>query len=291
MRGRRRSARHRPAVEHAESRLLAPAGARCLDPSPTDHPESRNCEVDSMVTDQKTSGTDALASRQVRQAPAASEAVGGVLRRRSACGRCSHRLALDGGEATVAPSGTARRDRARCRLRAGDSTTDRVPGRPARARPRGETPAPSSTSRRLRRAIVQPDLPRRREGALQRRAGDPRSSARSASELASACSRRRPRRRRDGKVADYIPQLGRVDPEQYGVAADHDRRPACTALETARRHLLRAVDAASRSTTCLALEEHGSRRRCTGFVGCEPSSGTELQRAHPRQARGCRTTR
>lgn len=73
---------------------------------------------------------------------------------------------------------------------------------------------------------------------------------------------------KDGKVADYIPQLQRVDPEQYGVAVctvdgqrysvGDSKTPFC-------------VQSGSKPITyCLALEEHGSDR-VHQHVGHEPS--------------------
>jgi glutaminase len=76
------------------------------------------------------------------------------------------------------------------------------------------------------------------------------------------------RRNRDGKVADYIPQLGRVDPEQYGVAL-------CT-IDGQRMTLGDAdVPFCLQSSCkpinyCMALEEHGEEV-VHRHIGCEPS--------------------
>ena len=73
---------------------------------------------------------------------------------------------------------------------------------------------------------------------------------------------------RDGKVADYIPQLGRVDPEQYGMALctiDGQRTmfgdadvPFC--LQSSCKPI----------NYCMALEEHGEEV-VHRHIGCEPS--------------------
>jgi glutaminase len=76
------------------------------------------------------------------------------------------------------------------------------------------------------------------------------------------------RTNRRGQVANYIPQLGRVDPEQYGVSL-------CTI--DGQRHSV--GDAAAPFCTqssckpinyCLALEEHGEEA-VHRHIGCEPS--------------------
>ncbi|MEM9379234.1 MAG: glutaminase A [Planctomycetota bacterium] len=73
---------------------------------------------------------------------------------------------------------------------------------------------------------------------------------------------------RGGAVADYIPQLGRVDPELYGVAlvsTDGQR----LSLGDARTEF--CVQSTCKPISyCLALEEHGSEH-VHGFIGCEPS--------------------
>ncbi|MHC4990113.1 MAG: glutaminase A, partial [Planctomycetota bacterium] len=73
---------------------------------------------------------------------------------------------------------------------------------------------------------------------------------------------------RSGAVADYIPQLGRVDPELYGVAV-------CT-IDGQRLSLGDAAEPFCVQSSCkpvnycLALEQHGEQR-IHEHVGCEPS--------------------
>ncbi|MHC5113869.1 MAG: glutaminase A [Planctomycetota bacterium] len=72
----------------------------------------------------------------------------------------------------------------------------------------------------------------------------------------------------DGAIADYIPQLARVDPEQYGASV-------CT-TDGQRVSFGDATTRFSSQCThkpinyCLALEEHGERV-VHGHMGCEPS--------------------
>lgn len=72
----------------------------------------------------------------------------------------------------------------------------------------------------------------------------------------------------DGKVADYIPQLGRVNPNQYGVSL-------CTVdgqrYSIGNSKTFFCVQSASKPVSyCLALEEHGEEY-VHSFVGHEPS--------------------
>ena len=74
--------------------------------------------------------------------------------------------------------------------------------------------------------------------------------------------------RTEGRVADYIPQLARVDPELFGVAL-HTVDGQAHGVGDA------AVPFSVQSTCkpinyCLALEEHGEER-VHAHVGCEPS--------------------
>ena len=74
--------------------------------------------------------------------------------------------------------------------------------------------------------------------------------------------------RREGEVADYIPQLAAVDPELFGMAVctiDGQRHAVGDADETF------CVQSSSKPVTYgLALEEHGEQR-VHGYVGREPS--------------------
>ncbi len=75
-------------------------------------------------------------------------------------------------------------------------------------------------------------------------------------------------RNRDGAVADYIPQLGRVEPEQFGLALctvdgqRHTEGDACTTF---------CIQSVSKPLNyCFALEELGEER-VHRHMGCEPS--------------------
>jgi glutaminase len=76
---------------------------------------------------------------------------------------------------------------------------------------------------------------------------------------------------RGGKLADYIPQLQRVDPEKYGVAVcsiDGQRASFGDADDSF------CVQSCSKPITyCLALEEHGEEE-VHRYVGAEPSGKT-----------------
>lgn len=72
----------------------------------------------------------------------------------------------------------------------------------------------------------------------------------------------------EGKVADYIPQLGRVNPDQYGVSI-------CTIdgqrFSLGNSNTYFCVQSASKPINyCLALEEHGEAH-VHRFIGHEPS--------------------
>ncbi len=81
----------------------------------------------------------------------------------------------------------------------------------------------------------------------------------------------RVRANRDGAVADYIPQLARVDPEQFGVGVctvDGQRLALGDAdVEFCVQSCCKPVN------YCLALEEHGADR-VHEFIGCEPSGAS-----------------
>lgn len=76
---------------------------------------------------------------------------------------------------------------------------------------------------------------------------------------------------KDGKLADYIPQLQRVDPEKYAVAVcsiDGQRMSLGDADDSF------CVQSCSKPITyCLALEEHGEEE-VHRYVGAEPSGKT-----------------
>lgn len=76
---------------------------------------------------------------------------------------------------------------------------------------------------------------------------------------------------KDGKLADYIPQLQRVDPEKYAVAIcsiDGQRMSLGDADDSF------CVQSCSKPITyCLALEEHGEEE-VHRYVGAEPSGKT-----------------
>ena len=71
-----------------------------------------------------------------------------------------------------------------------------------------------------------------------------------------------------GRVADYIPQLGRVDPEQFGLAICTIDGQRMTEGQSATPFCVQSVS--KPFTYCFALEELGEER-VHRHMGCEPS--------------------
>ncbi|MEM6570174.1 MAG: glutaminase A [Planctomycetota bacterium] len=73
---------------------------------------------------------------------------------------------------------------------------------------------------------------------------------------------------RGGAVADYIPQLGRVDPERYGVALVSTDGQRLGLGDSTTPFCVQST--CKPVSYCLALEEHGSDH-VHRYIGCEPS--------------------
>lgn len=88
--------------------------------------------------------------------------------------------------------------------------------------------------------------------------------------------------RRDGRVADYIPQLGRVDPEKFGVSfCSIDGQRFSTGDAAEEFSIQSGVKPIS---YCMALEEHGADV-VHGHVGREPSGASFNELALNRHGR------
>ncbi|MEM6671472.1 MAG: glutaminase A [Planctomycetota bacterium] len=73
---------------------------------------------------------------------------------------------------------------------------------------------------------------------------------------------------RGGAVADYIPQLGRVDPELYGMALVSTDGQRLSLGDATTEFCVQST--CKPVSYCLALEEHGSDH-VHRYIGCEPS--------------------
>lgn len=71
-----------------------------------------------------------------------------------------------------------------------------------------------------------------------------------------------------GAVADYIPQLGRVDPNQFGVSVVTIDGQRCTRGDARTEFCVQST--CKPVSYCLALEEHGEKY-VHEHIGCEPS--------------------